>query len=118
MASLKGYLMILSALVFCPCHLPIYGALLAGTALGATLTDNSGLLFPVMALYFVGAVFLAVRWMTRPEAPAGGVAARLAAAEPKAVGGRADCCAPSTESDMELVSGGSRREVRDGNSHR
>ncbi len=64
MASAKGYLMIISALLFCPCHLPILVAVLAGTAVGAALGDYQGLLVPVMAAYFVAALFIGVRWMT------------------------------------------------------
>jgi hypothetical protein len=72
--------------------------------MGTTITDNFGLLFPVMAIYFVGALFLGVRWMTRPGAPAGGVVDRSVAPGPKAGEGRHDCCNPWIESD-----GGRRR---------
>lgn len=67
MSSAKGYLTIASALVLCPCHLPILAAVLAGTALGGAITENFGLLFPLTAVYFIGALFLGVRWLTRQE---------------------------------------------------
>jgi mercuric ion transport protein len=67
MSSVKGYLLVFSALVFCPCHLPILAAVLAGTALGASIIDYQGLLFPLMALYFIGALFTGLRWMTRED---------------------------------------------------
>jgi mercuric ion transport protein len=67
MSSVKGYLSIISALVLCPCHLPIYGAVLAGSTVGAAITDHYGLLFPLMAIYFAGALFIGVRWMTRSD---------------------------------------------------
>ncbi len=70
MNNVKGFALLISALVLCPCHLPILAAVFAGTALGWTITDHYGLLFPAMALYFVGALFLGVRWMTREADPA------------------------------------------------
>lgn len=67
---MKGYAAIISALVFCPCHLPILAAVFAGTALGTMITENFGLLFPLMAVYFMGALALGVRWLTQRETPA------------------------------------------------
>ncbi len=72
MTSVKGYLAILSALVFCPCHLLILAAVLAGTSLGSLISEHYGLLFPLTALYFIGALFVGVRWMTRSEGEACG----------------------------------------------
>lgn len=118
MAGAKGYLAIISALVFCPCHLPILAAIFAGTALGATITDNYGLFFPMMALYFVGALFLGIRWMTRAEAPAGGPAQHSAASGPKVGETRQDCCSLWLEPDAELGAGRGPAEVRDGDRHR
>lgn len=84
MASVKGYLAIISALIFCPCHLPIYAAVFAGTALGASITDHVGLLFPLMAAYFIGALVFGIRWMTRNDERAG-----CATCEPVATPSRA-----------------------------
>ena len=67
MASVKGYFAIVSALVLCPCHLPILAAVLAGTAFGAAISEHFSVIFPLTAIYFVGALFLGVRWMTRSE---------------------------------------------------
>lgn len=40
--SLKGYLALGAALVFCPCHLPVTLAVLAGTAVGAGAREQDG----------------------------------------------------------------------------
>lgn len=69
MAGAKGFLAIVSAVALCPCHLPLLGAVFAGTALGATISENYNLLVLVLGAYFVAAVFLGVRWLTRDEAP-------------------------------------------------
>ncbi len=65
MRNLKGYFLIGSALVACPCHLPItlpfLTALFAGTALGAFLLDNVWLIVAISAAYFVGALVLGLR---------------------------------------------------------
>ena len=67
MTEVKGFFAIVSALVFCPCHLPILAAAVAGTALGTAITDNYDLLLLAAALYFIVALLVGVRWMTRPE---------------------------------------------------
>ena len=64
MESVKGYLAIVSGLVLCPCHIPLAAAALAGTAVGSLIADFYGVLVPASALYFAGAIFLGVRWMT------------------------------------------------------
>jgi len=65
MESVKGYLAIVSALVVCPCHIPLVATALAGSALGGLIADFYGVLVPATAVYFGGAIFLGVRWMTR-----------------------------------------------------
>ena len=67
MASVKGYALVVSALIFCPCHLPIVAAVFAGSMLGSAIAEHYGLLFPLMAGYFIGALFLGLRLMTRTE---------------------------------------------------
>jgi len=64
-AGLKSYLLVASALVFCPCHLPILAVVFAGSVLGSAISDHYGLLFPLLAAYFVGALFVGLRWMTQ-----------------------------------------------------
>lgn len=68
MTHLKGHLAMGTALVLCPCHLPILAAVLGGTVLGATITENLALVIPVTAVAFIGALFLGLRWIMREEA--------------------------------------------------
>jgi hypothetical protein len=55
-----GYLLAATALIACPCHLvlllPLAIGLLGGTALGAALEANTGLLIAAATVYFVGAL--------------------------------------------------------------
>ena len=53
----KGYLHLAIAAVTCPCHIPIYLAILGGTAVGALLQEN--LLLFILALTVI--FFLALR---------------------------------------------------------
>lgn len=59
--SLKGYLLLGSALVTCPCHLPLIATLLAGTALGGFLREHAALLVLALGAYFVLALLLGLR---------------------------------------------------------
>lgn len=64
MASVKGYLMVVGAVVLCPCHLPILAAIFAGTALGAIITEQYSLLVPALGLAFAALLFAGLRLMT------------------------------------------------------
>ncbi len=48
LAERKGYFHLAIAAITCPCHVPIYLAILSGTALGAFLQEN--LLLFILAL--------------------------------------------------------------------
>ena len=65
MRKLKGYLLMGSARVACPCHLPItlplLTALFAGTALGAFLLNNVWLVVAISTAYFIAALALGLR---------------------------------------------------------
>ncbi len=50
---MKKYLAFLGAAVFCPCHLPVWAGLFAGTAFGAFLAQNSIWLFIVLGVGFL-----------------------------------------------------------------
>ena len=67
----KSFFLIGSALVVCPCHLPItlplVAALLAGTALGAFLLNNVWLVVAISAVYFVGALALGLRYLSQND---------------------------------------------------
>ena len=55
-----GYLLTGTALIACPCHLvfllPAALGLLGGTAMGAALAANTGLVVAAATVYFVGAL--------------------------------------------------------------
>jgi mercuric ion transport protein len=65
----RGYLLIASALLTCPCHLPVLAALLAGTAVGGLLTQHMGLLLVGLTAYFGLALWLGLRWLKPKPAP-------------------------------------------------
>lgn len=67
MRPLLGKLMLGVAFLACPCHLPIYAALLGGTAVGAVISARPGAVFALMGVVFVGAVGI---WVLLPRAPA------------------------------------------------
>ncbi len=60
MKRVGGYLLAATALIACPCHLvlllPVALGLLGGTALGAALEANTGLIVAVSTVYFLGAL--------------------------------------------------------------
>ncbi|WP_029214634.1 hypothetical protein [Kallotenue papyrolyticum] len=72
-----GVVLTITGLLACPCHLPLALPLLAvigGTALGAWLTAHSGWLIALSTLYFIGALIVGLRLLTRSDPHA--VAAR------------------------------------------
>jgi len=56
-----GYVLAFFALITCPCHLPLWGLLLSGTAVGGFFTEYSGTLFSaLLVLFFIslwGAIY-------------------------------------------------------------
>ena len=69
MKKIGGYLLAATAFIACPCHLvlllPLAVGLLGGTALGATLEANTGLIFASATVYFVGALAAGLYLLTR-----------------------------------------------------
>jgi mercuric ion transport protein len=59
------YLMAAIAALACPCHLPIWLALLSGTALGGVLSDHVGLAFAAFTILFAVSAWTAVRLFAR-----------------------------------------------------
>ncbi len=53
MKEAAGKLMLGVAFFTCPCHLPIYAALFAGTAMGSFFTENLGLALVLLTASFV-----------------------------------------------------------------
>lgn len=67
MSKLKGYVLLGTALIACPCHLPITLALLAGTSLGGFIGANLGLVMIGLAGYFIVALFVGLRMLAGAE---------------------------------------------------
>jgi mercuric ion transport protein len=59
------YLMAAIAVLACPCHLPIWLALLSGTALAGVISNHVGLAFAAVTLVFVMSAWAAVRLFSR-----------------------------------------------------
>jgi len=61
MEGVKKAFLIVTGFITCPCHLPFVlpalAALLAGTAAGAFIAENKGLLIALATVYFLGVVF-------------------------------------------------------------
>ena len=64
----KGYLWLASALIVCPCHLPLLMALAGGTAFAALLRANWNLAVALSMGYAVVALLFAFRPLGRDEA--------------------------------------------------
>lgn len=62
MRRIGGVALIVTGFLACPCHLlitlPLLASLLAGTALGSSLTRNTGLVYAFASTYFVVALAL------------------------------------------------------------
>jgi len=60
MKGIKTAFLLFTGFLTCPCHLPFLlpalAALLAGTAIGAFIAENTGLLIAVATIYFFGVV--------------------------------------------------------------
>lgn len=61
MASVKRTFSFVIAGLTCPCHLPIYLALLGGTALGGVIRENMGLVFLGLTGAFVVSLLFGIR---------------------------------------------------------
>ena len=63
--GIKRAFLLITGFLTCPCHLPFVlpalAALLAGTALGAFIADNTVLLIALATVYFVGVVIYFLR---------------------------------------------------------
>lgn len=68
--TLGGYMLVITGLLACPCHvpltLPLVLALLGGTALGGWLNTHMGLVYGLSAGYFLAALIVGFWWLNRP----------------------------------------------------
>jgi mercuric ion transport protein len=71
LSKLGSGFFLVTGFIACPCHLPLtlplVLALTAGTALGAFLTNNVGVVFVVSGTYFVGAMLFVARGLWRGD---------------------------------------------------
>ncbi len=62
MRRIGGVALTVTGFLACPCHLivtlPLLATLFAGTTLGTVLTQQTGLLYTLASIYFVGALAL------------------------------------------------------------
>ena len=61
----KGYALLVTAALTCPCHLPIFLALLAGTTLGAVLERNLALVLLGLTASFLFALVQGLKMLDR-----------------------------------------------------
>ncbi len=61
--TLRGSLLLVGAFLTCPCHLPIFAALLAGTAAGAYFKQNLWTIGLAFTAAFVTCLLLGLRWI-------------------------------------------------------
>ncbi len=70
MRTLSGFLLMVSGVAACPCHLPltlsVLAAIAGGTSVGTFLLGNTWLLVGVLGGYFVAALLVGFRLVTRP----------------------------------------------------
>ena len=68
-ATLKGWFLLGTGALLCPCHLPltlfVLTALFAGTAFGGFLADNIWLIGGTIAVYSITALILGYRMLKR-----------------------------------------------------
>jgi len=69
--SFKGWVLLVTGLLTCPCHLPLIAAALAGTAGAAFLREYIGLILPLTALYFIVALIVGIKLLTPAKARQG-----------------------------------------------
>ena len=62
-----GYLLLITAALTCPCHLPILLALTAGTVIGAVLSRHLLLTALLLTMYFVGALYFGLKQINKEK---------------------------------------------------
>lgn len=66
--SLKGWVLLVTGFLTCPCHLPLLAAIFAGTALGGFLWEYLPVLLPVTGLYFIVALIVGLKLLAPARA--------------------------------------------------
>lgn len=62
-----GYLLLITATLTCPCHLPFLLALTAGTTLGSILSRHLWLAALLLAIYFLGALHFGLKRLDKEK---------------------------------------------------
>lgn len=63
--TLRGYLLLATGIVACPCHIPLWFGLIAGTAAGAFLVANWAWVVPALLAYFAVSVYFGLKVVER-----------------------------------------------------
>jgi len=69
--SLKGWVLLGTGFLTCPCHLAVLAAIFAGTAVGGYLREYFGLILPLTGLYFIVALIVGIKLLTPAKARQG-----------------------------------------------
>ena len=69
--SLKGWVLLATGFLTCPCHLPLIAAVLAGSALGGFLREYSSFILPLTGLYFIVSLIVGIKLLTPAKASQG-----------------------------------------------
>ena len=67
-SRLRGYLLALLAFLTCPCHLPIWLVLFAGSTFGAVLNENLMIAGVILIVVFILSSVGAIRRLKNPRA--------------------------------------------------
>ncbi|MBI3780839.1 MAG: hypothetical protein HY278_07275 [candidate division NC10 bacterium] len=62
-----GYLLLITAALTCPCHLPILLALTAGTVIGSVLSRHLWLAGLLLTICFVGALYFGLKRINKEK---------------------------------------------------
>lgn len=63
--GLWGYVLLITGFIACPCHIPLWIPLIAGTAFGAALAQNQGWVILGAGPYFAFALWMGWRMIER-----------------------------------------------------
>jgi len=73
MRRMGGFVLMITGVLVCPCFLivalPLVVGLVAGTALGSFLTQQTGLVYTGMGIYFIAATGLGYWFLFGPNRP-------------------------------------------------
>lgn len=68
----RGYALLITGIVACPCHFPLWIGLIAGTAVGGFFLANWSWLVAALFAYFVVAMVIGFKILQHAEVNVGG----------------------------------------------